>query len=247
MKAADIMTTDVVTIGKEASVPEAIQLMLDHHISGLPVVDRQNRLIGIVTEGDFLRRAELDTERQRPRWLEYVLSDAALVGDYVKSHARVVEAVMTEDVVTVAENASLAEVVNLMERLRVKRLPVIRAGKLAGIVSRVDVMRALSAIIRRPDEEPHPDDAELKRRVLAELERHHWFQSLHTGIEVQGGVVTLRGFITSDVQRKYLHVLTESVPGVVGVKDALTWLETASGFVMPIPADEEESGDDRQG
>jgi CBS domain-containing protein len=146
MKAKDVMTRHVVTIAPNASILEALRLMLEHKISGLPVVDEKGNLAGIVTEGDFLRRAETGTERKRSRWFEFLVGPGALAADYVRSHARRVDEVMTTDIHTITEDAPLDDVVALMEKHRIKRLPVMRGGELVRIVSRANLLHALAAI-----------------------------------------------------------------------------------------------------
>ena len=137
MKAGDIMTGRVITISPDATVLEAIDLMTKNHISGLPVIDASGALVGMVTEGDFLRRAETGTARKRPRWLEFLVGPGRLAEEYVETHARKVGEVMTRDLVTIAEDTPLAEVVHQMEHRRVKRLPVMRGTQVVGIVSLV--------------------------------------------------------------------------------------------------------------
>ena len=144
MQVRDVMTTNVISIPAQATILEAARTMLRNRISGLPVVDAEGRLIGMVTEGDFLRRSEIGTERQRPRWLEFLLGPGRMAEDYVRAAGRKVEDVMTRDPVAVSEGDDLAIMVELMERRRVKRLPVLRDGKMVGVVSRANLMRALS-------------------------------------------------------------------------------------------------------
>lgn len=131
MNASDVMTRKVVSVRLDASIGDAIRRMLDHRISGLPVVDSDSKVISILTEGDLLRRAETETERQRPRWLELLLGPGRLPGEYVRTHGRKVGEIMTEDVVSVAEDTPLVEIVRLMEGHRVKRLPVLRGDALS--------------------------------------------------------------------------------------------------------------------
>jgi CBS domain-containing protein len=143
MKAVEIMTTGVVTVQSEASVREAARLMLEHRVSGLPVVDDVRRLAGIVTEGDFLRRAETGTELRHPRWLEFLLGPGRLADEYVHSHGRKVGEIMTSEVTTVSEDAPLEDVVKIMELRRIKRVPVTSGKKIVGIISRANLVQAL--------------------------------------------------------------------------------------------------------
>ena len=145
MKASDVMTVGAATIRSDASVPEAARLMLQYAISGLPVVDDAGHLVGIITEGDFLRRTETGTGRpHRPRWLEFLLGPGRLADEYVHSHSRKVEEVMTRQVVTVAEETPVEEIARLMERHRIKRVPVMRDDRVVGIVSRANLLRGLA-------------------------------------------------------------------------------------------------------
>ena len=167
MKAGDIMTGRVITISPDATVLEAIDLMTRNHISGLPVIDASGTLVGMVTEGDFLRRAETGTARKRPRWLEFLVGPGRLAEEYVETHARKVGEVMTREPITIAEDTPLDEVVHQMEHRRVKRLPVMRGTQLVGIVSRANLMRALAAI-GRATPAPAMTDAAIRKQLLAE-------------------------------------------------------------------------------
>ena len=135
MRAADVMTSEVITLGEDASVREAARLMAEHGISAVPVVDREKRVVGMVSEGDLLHRAETGTERRRSWWLEMVASTNQLAGEYVKSHSASVKDVMTRDVISVTEETPVADIAILLETNRIKRVPVLRDGRLVGIVS----------------------------------------------------------------------------------------------------------------
>ena len=163
MKAKDVMTEHVITVAPDASIVEALQLMLLNKISGLPVVDRIGNLVGIVTEGDFLRRAETGTERRRPRWVEFILGPGAIAKDYVHTHARRIDEVMTAQVETVGEDTGLEDVVALMEKRRVKRVPVMRGTKLVGIVSRANLLHALAVLSREVEPGTMSDDDDPRR------------------------------------------------------------------------------------
>src|SRR6185436_19104053 len=136
MNVADIMTRTVISVAPETTIAEAAQLLLQHRISGLPVVGPDEAVVGIVTEGDLLRRVETGTQRRHARWLEFLMAPGRLAQEYTDSNARNVGEVMSAEVVSVTPGESLPEVVRLMERHHVKRLPVIEAGRLVGIVSR---------------------------------------------------------------------------------------------------------------
>ncbi len=231
MKAGDIMARRVVSIAPGATVLEAIELMLKNRISGLPVIDAAGALVGIVTEGDFLRRAETGTERKRPRWLEFLLGPNSLAKDYIRSHGRKVEEVMTRDLVTVGEDAPLDEVVRIMERKRVKRLPVMRGQQLVGIVSRASLLHAL-ATMSRDLPPPAKSDADIRHRVMEELAKQTWAPIALIDIVVKDGVVELWGSVTEASQGEALKVCAENIPGVKAVVSHLSWIEPMSGLVI---------------
>jgi CBS domain-containing protein len=229
MKVSDVMTHRVVTVGPAATVADAARLMLDHRISGLPVVDGRGGLLGIVTEGDLLRRSESGTERRRPHWLEFILGPGRLAKEYVHSHGRKIADVMTKDVATVGENAGIDKVVDLMERRRIKRLPVMRGGKLVGIISRANLLHALVGM-QMPA--PAADDASIRKRLMAELANQPWAPRASTNIVVRDGVVHLWGAVFDDREREALKVAAENLPGVKAVKDHMVWVEPMSGMVV---------------
>src|SRR5689334_22386370 len=162
MRAEDVMTTDVVTVAPETSVQDLAALLANHGISGVPVVDAANNLVGLVSEGDLLHRTETGTERRtqrrRVRWLDALASDRDLARDYVRSHSRTVRDVMTRDVITATETTELDEVANLLGTKRVKRVPVVRDGKVVGIVSRANLVRALATTKLPPAIDTDTDD-----------------------------------------------------------------------------------------
>jgi CBS domain-containing protein len=237
MKVKDIMTRTVISVEPDASVLQAIRLMLQRHISGLPVVDKAGRLVGMVTEGDFLRRAETGTQTQRPRWLEFLVGPGRLAEDYARSHGRKVADVMTTEPVTVNEDTPLDEVVRLMEKRQIKRLPVIRDDRLVGIVSRANLLHALAALA--PEATPSAvDDSAIRERLLAELQKQPWAPTVLLDVAVRNGVVELWGSITDERERQALVVAAENIPGVKAVRDHLAWVDATSGMVFYSAADE---------
>ena len=228
MKAADIMTTRVLTIRSDATVAEAIRLMLQNRISGLPVVDKSGALAGMVTEGDFMRRTEVGTERHRPRWLEFVLGPHRLADEYVHTHGRKVGDVMTKEVVTADPDTAVEEVVRLMERRRIKRVPIVRGEKLLGIVSRANLLHALGSIAAKTPKGIASDTA-IRAKILAELDKQTWAPRADVTVVVHDGIVNYWGTILDEKQREALRVLAENTPGVTEVRDHLVYVE-------PIPA-----------
>jgi CBS domain-containing protein len=234
MKVADVMTREVVSIAPDASVMEAVRLMLQHKISGLPVVDKSGKLQGVVTEGDFLRRVETGTERKRSRLVEFLLGPGRLADDYVHATGRKVGEVMTADARTVGEDEPLEKVVHLMERYRIKRLPVVRGDKVIGIVTRQNLMRALATLALAQ----HPvaaDDATIRERLLAELKRHAWAPVGLIDVVVKDGVVKLSGALTDERERQAIRIAAENIPGVKKVEDHLVWIEPNTGMIVEAP------------
>ncbi|MEX2242043.1 MAG: CBS domain-containing protein [Burkholderiales bacterium] len=219
MKAADIMVKDVVTAGPEASVQELAAIMLERRISGMPVVDGSGRLLGVVSEGDLIRRPEIDTDRVKLGWLRLLLSDEALARDFVKSHGRKAREVMTQPAISVAADAPLAEVVRLMERHRVKRLPVVEKGKLVGLVTRTDLLRAVVA--RQAAAPVERSDDELRQKIVSMLRDEDWASSAVVHVQVENGVAQLWGTVESQDQREALLLAVRGVPGVKGVQPHL--------------------------
>ena len=229
MKAQDIMSRDVVTVAPDASILHAARLMLQRKFSGLPVVDASGTLVGIVTEGDFLRRAETGTVRRRPRWIEFFVGPGPLAAEYAHANGRRVDEIMTRDVLTVAEDTPLQDVVGLMERHDVKRLPVVREHQIVGIVTRQNLVRAL--IGRTSAAAPvESSDTAIRERLLAELKAQSWAPIVD--ISVEGGRVKLAGVIFDDRQRDAIRVAAENIPGVKSVEDQLAWIEPTSGMVI---------------
>jgi CBS domain-containing protein len=237
MKASDVMTQRVVSVGPDASIVSAARLMLGSRVSGLPVIDECGNLVGIVTEGDFLRRAETGTERKRPHWLEFVVGPGRLAADYVQSHGRKVAEVMTRDPVTITEETPLDQVVRLMEKRRVKRLPVMRAGKVVGILSRANLLHGLASLAPETGEIAK-DDKAIRDRVLTELDKQPWAPRALINVVVKDAVVELWGTIFDERQREALIVAAENIPGMKSVHDNLVWVDPSSGMTVYAPDQE---------
>ena len=235
MRAHQIMTRSVVTVAPDATILEAANTMLQHHVSGLPVIDAAGKLAGIVSEGDFIRRGEIGTQRKRSRWLSFLMGTGAT--QYVREHGRKVSEVMTRDPFTIAEDATLEEIVNAMEANGVKRLPVIRDGKLVGIVSRANLLHAVASLAREiPD--PTADDDHIRSRVIRAIEKNDW-SPFGLNVIVRDGIVHLSGVITDEDCRRAAIVAAENVSGVKKVHDHLCWLDAMSGMYLESPEDVE--------
>lgn len=225
------MAGNALTVGPDASISEAIDLMQENCLSGIPVVDAGGELVGILTEGDLLRRVETGTERRRAGWLDLLLGADRAAEQYVRTHARRVADVMTRDVVTVTEDMPLDEVVALMERKHVKRLPVLRQDKIVGIVSRADLVRAVGRALQDAGTGPERSEA-IRKRLYADLQSESWFRSQDITAEVNDGVVTLSGVISNEAVRTAVRVAASNVPGVRSVEDKLVWVEPAAAGTM---------------
>jgi CBS domain-containing protein len=236
MRVSDIMTRNVVSIRPDDTILKAAGIMLQNHISGLPVVDSTGSLVGMVTEGDFLRRSELGTERRRPKWIEFVLGPGRLAGDFTHASGRKVEEVMTQEPVTIDADVALAGAVEMMERNRIKRLPVLRDGKIVGIVSRANLVRTIVSLAQ-DSEAPAGGDAAIRDQILAALVAHSWAPRID--VIVKDGIVELWGTITDDRERKACVVVAENVAGVRQVHDHIVWVEPMSGMAFRSPEDEE--------
>ena len=240
MRAHQIMTRKVVTVRPDASIVEAANLMLTHHVSGLPVVDGAGSLVGIVTEGDFLRRAETGTQRKRSALLEFLVGPGRAGADYVAEHGRRVKEVMTCNPLTVEEDATLDDIVHLMEKNNVKRLPVMRQQAMVGIVSRANLLRAVASLAREvPD--PTATDQRIRDHILDVVANAPW-RPAGFDATVRNGVVDLHGIIVDEHSRQAAIVAAENVAGVAAVHDHLCWVDTYSGFYLELDEDRKAAG-----
>jgi CBS domain-containing protein len=236
MRAHQIMTRQVITVGQDTAIVEAARIMLQNHISGLPVVSASGKLVGIVSEGDFLRRAEIGTGRKHSRWLKFLLGPGSAAADFVHEQGRKVGEVMTPDPFTVTEDTLLADIVQLMEKHHVKRLPVMRGDRIVGLVSRSNLLQAVAGLAREvPD--PTADDDHIRDRITAAIAKNDWMP-FGLNVVVHNGVVHLNGVITEERARKAAIVAAESVAGVKEVHDHLCWVEPMSGFYANSAEDE---------
>jgi len=217
---------EVITVGEDASVHEAAKLLAEHAISAVPVVDRDKRVVGMVSEGDLLHRAETGTERRRAWWLEMVASTNQLAGEYVKSHSGSVKDVMKCDVISVTEETTVADIAILLETNRIKRVLVLRDDRLVGIVSRANLVRALAMSINERPSGAEADDRAIQHRLLAELKAQKWAEVSPANIMVKDGVVHLWSSYYSNQEKRALVVASESIPGVRRVED----------HMRPVPA-----------
>lgn len=225
MKAKDVMTRPVVSVSPDTGVREIARTLLGRRISAVPVLDGGGRIVGIVSEGDLMRRPESHTESRglRSWWLEVLEESEDRARRYLKSHGLTAAEVMTRTVITVGENTSLAEIATLLERNHIKRVPVLRAGKLVGIVSRANLLQGLAAGRGGAPKAAAPDAARIRDAVLAEL-RDIGLRSDAMNVVVEAAVVHLWGWVESDAERKAAALAARRTPGVRQVKNHLAIL-----------------------
>lgn len=236
MRAHQIMTRSVISVTPETTIVDAANLMLQRHVSGLPVVDAQGKLVGIVSEGDFLRRSEIGTQRKRRNWLRFILGPGTSAGDFVQEHGRKVGEIMTTSPVTINEDTALAEIADIMEKNNIKRLPVVRGDKVVGIVSRASLLQAVASLAREvPD--PTADDDHIRNRIIDALEKADWCP-YGLNVIVRDGIVHLSGVITEERSRQAAIVAAENVQGVKKVHDHLCWVDTITGVYLNSPEDD---------
>jgi CBS domain-containing protein len=225
MKAIDVMVRDVITIGPDDSIADAAKLIADNDVSALPVVDDGGHLVGIISEGDLMSREEIGAAVHHPWWIEAVTPAATLAAEFAKSHGKRVEEVMSEHVITATEDAPLAEIAAILERNRIKRVPIVRDGELVGIVSRSNLVQALASNGGAASESSDASRT-IRQEILSRLEQQQsWTDFGSRNVIVTDGKVHLWGLISSDAERKALIALAEGVPGVTEVID-----ETIPGY-----------------
>jgi CBS domain-containing protein len=231
MNAADVMTRHVISVAPDATVEDAVKLMLDRRISGLLVVDATGHLAGVVTEGDLLRRSELGTGRERSWWLKLLVSPGKQAEDFTRAHGHKVSDVMTTEVVSVDADASLGDIVELMEKHRIKRVAVVHDDRVVGVCSRADLLRALAVTARQAQPTPG-DDRAIRNKLLDSLEKEAWTPLATLNVTVSDGVVDVWGTISDEQERRAIMVVAENTPGVKRVNDHLVYVEPYSGTVI---------------
>ena len=219
MLAREVMASPVVTTTADAAITEVVDLMLKHKISALPVVDSEGAVIGIVSEGDLIQRDEIGTLPHRSWWLSALGTKAQLADEFVKSHGATAKAVMTVNVITAAPDTPLQEIAEVLERKKVKRVPIVEDGKVVGIVSRANLLQALAIQRTAAEDAPSLEDRELRRQFLITLEGEPWANSAHLNVIAKAGVLYLWGQVRSDKEREALVLAAKQTPGVKEVVD----------------------------
>ena len=233
MNAADIMTPNVITARPDTPLEELIDLMLKNRISGLPVVD-DGIIVGIVSEGDLLRRAETGTERRRSQLLELVSSTGTAAAAYVRTHGRKAGEIMTTDLVTVTPDTPIAKIADILESKRIKRVPVVLEGKVLGIVTRANLLKALATQLHAEPPLFSSDDRSIRLALWEEFRHHKWAsQVAQFDVTVRDGVVHLWGIVRGEDLRRAFIVAAENAPGAKGVVDHL---EDGTLIALGMPA-----------
>lgn len=233
MRAEQIMTRNVITTDPETPIIEAARKMLQHHVGGLPVVDPAGKLVGIVSDGDFIRRAEIGTERRRGRWLNLLVGSDRVASDFVRAYGRKVGDIMTPHPITVTEDTPLDQVVRVMESNNIKRLPVVNGERLAGIITQTDFVQAVAGLARDVPSPTVSDDG-IRNAVLAAVDNAAW-QPCRFTVTVRDGIVDLSGVVRDKKCRQAAIVAAENVAGVRAVHDQL--------WIYPSPEDDMGGGD----
>jgi CBS domain-containing protein len=223
------MVSSVITVGVNASIGEVAAILLNNNISGAPVVGEKGELVGIVSEGDLIRRPETGTSKRHSWWLELLSNERTLAAEYVKSHSRKVGDVMTSDVITAKPDTPLGEIAAMLERNRIKRVPIVEGGKIVGLVSRANILQALASATKKLLSLASADDSQLRKEVVARLAAEPWRPSMLT-VTVQDGTVDLWGLVHSVEQKKAARLAAELTPGVRAVVDNIIIQPIGSGW-----------------
>lgn len=238
MLVANVMTRYVIGISPTSPIREAIRLMLRHRISGLPVIDEGGMLVGILTESDFLRRVETGTEHHASRWLGAFFKMKKSTSEYIHEHSREVQDVMTKaPIITVTETTDLQTAAALMQKHKIKRVPVLRGNKVVGMLTRANLMKAVMTHGRALSE-PRQSDQDLRKQIIDKARKAEWLVTPLLDIQVKDGDVRVSGVIYDCREEDALKVLIENIAGVKSVTSELVWIEPVSGTViMPQSGD----------
>jgi CBS domain-containing protein len=221
MNAADVMTSNVISVRADASVGEIAEILLTNRISGVPVVDDAGDLIGIVSEGDLIHRVEVGTERRRSWWLELLSSKQILAHEFIKAHARKAADLMTRHVITVRPGTPLSDLASLLDKHGIKRVPVTENGKLVGIVSRANLVQALFKPRQDTVAEKAVTDSALRDKILAQLKFEPWWPG-DVNVIVRDGAVELWGIVESQVENDAIRVAIEEISGVRSISNHIS-------------------------
>jgi CBS-domain-containing membrane protein len=233
MNASDVMVSNVITVKPDDTVQDVAALLLVNQISAAPVVDGSDEMVGIISEGDLLRRCESDTGHRRPWWLKLLVGRMILAGEFVKEHSRKIADIMTREVVSAEPDTPVADIADLLERHRIKRVPIMRNGRIVGIVSRANLIQALAVCRNRSLESHSISDAELRKTLISRLKREPWFRPSLVNVTVTDGTVDLWGMVDSPEEKRALCVAIEGTQGVKDLNDHMR-VQSASMAVPPL-------------
>src|SRR6516225_2588230 len=222
MRARDIMVKDVISVGPEASVRDVAKILLANRISAVPVVDEQGHLVGIISEGDLIRRTELGTHYRRSWWLELIsgINKEALAKRFLKSHGRKVRDVMTTNVVTAKPTTPLRDIATVLEKNRIKRLPIVVKGQVVGIVSRANIIQALAGLHEGPAQ-TMTSDATIRKKVMKQIKAEKWSKGSLMNVTVQSSRVHLWGVVDSEAEKEAARLAAELAEGVKKVENGV--------------------------
>jgi CBS domain-containing protein len=229
MQARDIMTARVATVAPDTPIEEIARRLIERGVSALPVTDARGILLGIVSEGDLLRRPEIGTAKRPSWWLALLLEPEERAAQYIKTHGRVAKDIMSSPVLTVEEDTELADIAELLERRHIKRVPVVRGRKLVGIVSRANVLQGIAAA--KSDETARVSDQEIRADVIDRLHREAGVRDEHINVTVVDGIVHLWGAVQTRPELEAARVVVENARGIRGIKNHLREVALPSGGV----------------
>ena len=222
MQAKDVMTHNVITVNPETTVENIAKVLLDNRISAVPVVTQDQQILGIVSEGDLMRRPEIDTERSRSWWLDFVRGSQENAADYIKTHGLAAEQIMTKQITTVEEHTPLGEIAQLLEKKHIKRVPVVKSNKLVGIVSRANILQSLATHKSTLSQPTSIDDQNLRSKILTSIREKRWVTHGTPNVIVSNGDVELWGWVESEQEREALKLAIKSIPGVKSLESHLS-------------------------
>jgi CBS domain-containing protein len=220
MKISDVIASNVISVLPETSVYEIAETLVKNRISGVPVINPAGQLVGIVSEGDLIRRVEIGTEQPRSRWLDALLEPRLAASEFVKAYGRKAKDVMTPEPLSATEEMSLSDAATLLEKNQIKRLPVVRGGRVVGIISRANLVRALATIGEAVTPTKVPGDRTIRDELIARIRTMGWARG-HIDVTVHRGVVNVWGRVSSEEERRAIHVAAENTPGIWAINDHL--------------------------
>jgi CBS domain-containing protein len=228
MKARDVMVSPVMTVKPHSTVKELANMLIEKRISAAPVIDDEGKLVGMVSEGDLMHRAESGTERQHSWWLRLILDENELATDYIKSHTHKVADIMKKHLITATPETPLNEIATLMEQNGINRVPIVSKDRLIGIVTRANLIQALAT--EPPGPEVPLSDATIRDKLLEHLNTQPWAHTDLLTVTVKDGVVSLWGLASSKTERKAICVAAETIPGVRAVRDNMAPRPGVTGY-----------------